>query len=225
MAQVAERLGQPPADHQRVRQVHVRPACRARGRRPCAGRRRATRAPAPCARRPCARFASVSASRLAHRAAVAGQHELHVELVHHVEAGQELARRVGRVAEVVVERHAAEQVVARQQQAALGLVQHHVRRRVTGRLVDLPRAEVGVDLHPWQQLAVRHDDLGDAEPVPRRASRSAASVSAGTPLWRAISKRRSKARSGSSAAFVMCAWFGCIHSCGPLRSMIGAARP
>ena len=57
---------------------------------------------------------------------MAGQHQLHVEPVHHVEAVQELAGRVGRVAVVVVERHAAEQVITGQQQAALGLMEHNV---------------------------------------------------------------------------------------------------
>ena len=51
-----------------------------------------------------------------------------------VQRGEELAHRVGRPAVVEVERDPAQHVVAGQQQAALGLVQHDVRRRVTRRL-------------------------------------------------------------------------------------------
>ena len=47
--------------------------------------------------------------------------------------------RVGRVALVEVQRHAAEQVVAGDQQPPLGLVQADVRGRVAGRLDHLPR--------------------------------------------------------------------------------------
>ena len=50
---------------------------------------------------------------------------------------QELADGVGRVADVEVLRHAAEQVVAGDQQPPLGLVQADVRRRVAGRLDDV----------------------------------------------------------------------------------------
>src|SRR3712207_7147542 len=41
-----------------------------------------------------------------------------------------------------------------------------------------------------------------------------------SPDWRAISKRRSKARSGSRAALVMCSWLGCIQSSQPDRKSV-----
>ena len=54
-----------------------------------------------------------------------------------------------------------EQVVAGDQQPVLGLVQDDVGGRVAGRLVDLPGAEVGLDLDPGQQVAVGLDDRVD----------------------------------------------------------------
>ena len=76
---------------------------------------------------------------------VAGQREPRVERVDDVERGQELADRVGRVADVEVLRDAAEQVVAGDQQPPLGLVQADVRGRVAGRLDHVPGAGVGLD--------------------------------------------------------------------------------
>jgi hypothetical protein len=54
-------------------------------------------------------------------------------------------------------------VVARDQQPAVGLVQRHVRRRVAGRLVDLPPTQVGLDLHAGQQVAVGRHEAVDPE--------------------------------------------------------------
>ena len=88
------------------------------------------------------------------RAAVTGQGEPRVEPFDLVERGQELAHRVRRVAGVEVERDAAEQVVAGDQQPALGLVEADVRRRVAGRLDHPPGAEVGLDRVALAQLAV-----------------------------------------------------------------------
>ena len=87
------------------------------------------------------------------RASVAGEHEPGVEPVDLVERVEELGHRVGRVAGVEVERDAAEQVVAGDQQTALGLVEADVRGRVAGRLDHLPVAEVGVDGVALGQLA------------------------------------------------------------------------
>ena len=94
---------------------------------------------------------------------MAGQAEIDWQGLHHVQAVQELARGVGRVAEVVVERDPSQDVVARQDQAPVGLVEADVRGRVARRLVHLPRPEVGIDLHPVHQLAVRRHELGDAD--------------------------------------------------------------
>ena len=62
--------------------------------------------------------------------------------------------RVRRVADVEVLRDAAEQVVAGDQQALLGLVQADVRRRVAGGLDDLPGAGVGLDRDAGDEVAV-----------------------------------------------------------------------
>ena len=97
------------------------------------------------------------------RAAVAGQAQPRVELLDDVERRQEFSGRVGRVAVVVVERHAPEQVVAGDEQPAIGLVERDVRRRVARRLVHRPAPEVGVDLHSGQEVAVGLDDPGHAE--------------------------------------------------------------
>ena len=96
------------------------------------------------------------------RPAVAGEAEPRVELLDEVERVQELAGRIGRVAVVVVQRDAAEQVVAGDQDPALLLVEADVRRRVAGRLVDPPGAQVGVDLDARHEVAMRLDDPRDA---------------------------------------------------------------
>ena len=63
---------------------------------------------------------------------------------------------------VVEEEHRApEQVVAGDHQLALGLVEDDVRGRVAGGLVDLPGAEVGLDLDPGDEIAVGLDDRVD----------------------------------------------------------------
>ena len=108
---------------------------------------------------------------VAEGAAVAGQAEADVELVDDVERVEELAGRVGGVAVVEEERDPAEQVVAGDQQAALGLVEDDVGRRVAGRLVGAEEAEVGRHLDAVDQLAVgrrRRDRCSGLSP--RRAS-------------------------------------------------------
>ena len=90
-----------------------------------------------------------------------GRHEVDVERLDLVEAAEEFADRVGAVAVVEEEHRAAEQVVAGDHQLALGLVQDDVGGRVARRLVDLPGAEVGLDLDPGQQVAVGLDDRVD----------------------------------------------------------------
>ena len=109
---------------------------------------------------------------VAERAPVAGEAEARaLEPVDLVEPADELAHRVGRVAVVEEERDPAEQVVAGDQQPALGLVQDDVRGRVAGRLVHLPGAEVGLDLDPGDELAVGRRRVGRSRcSVPRRAS-------------------------------------------------------
>ena len=67
---------------------------------------------------------------------------------------------------MVEEEHgAAEQVVAGDHQPALGLVQDDVGGGVARRLVDLPGAEVGLDLDPGDEVAVGLDDRVDAAVV------------------------------------------------------------
>ena len=105
----------------------------------------------------------------AYRPAVAGEHELDLEPVDHVEAREELAGGIGRVAEVVVERDAPEQMVSGQQQPALGLVKADVRGCVARRLVHLPGAQVRLHLHARQELDRGQDHAGD--PVPLAAAR------------------------------------------------------
>ena len=115
------------------------------------------------------------------RAAVAGQREPGVERVDPVERGQELADGIGRVALVEELRDAPEQVVARDQQAPLGLVQADVRGRVAGRLDHLPVAEVARDRHARHEVAVADELAGDAladrapllGPAPQRLLRDA----------------------------------------------------
>ena len=60
------------------------------------------------------------------RARVAGEAQARAERLDAIERGQELADRIGRPAVVEVQRHASEQVVAGDQDAALGLVQADV---------------------------------------------------------------------------------------------------
>ena len=90
-----------------------------------------------------------------------GQAEVDRERLDLVEAAQELADRVGRVSVVEEEDGAAEQVIAGDHQPALGLVQDDVGGRVARGLVHLPGAEVGLHLHPRQEIAVGHPDRVD----------------------------------------------------------------
>ena len=105
------------------------------------------------------------------RAPVAGQAEPRPEHLDALQRGQELADRVGRVAVVVVERHAAEQVVAADQQPPFGLEQADVRGRVARRLDDQPGPEVAADLDAGQQRPVRLDQRGQARALVAAALR------------------------------------------------------
>src|SRR3954452_1745469 len=93
---------------------------------------------------------------------VAGQREPRAVRRDSVERVEELPDRVGRVAVVVVERDAPEEMVARDEQPPLGLEQADVRRRVAGRLDHEPRAEVAAHLDAGQERPRRLDRPGDA---------------------------------------------------------------
>ena len=88
------------------------------------------------------------------RAGVAGEGQAGVERLDDVQRPQELAHRIGRVADVEVLRDAAEQMVAGDQQPLLGLVQADVRGRVAGCLDHLPGAGVGLDRDAGDEVAV-----------------------------------------------------------------------
>src|SRR4051812_43386708 len=92
-----------------------------------------------------------------------GQAQVAVQAVHHIQGLEVLAGRVRRIAEVVIERDAPEQVVARDQESPVGLVQADMRGGVPRRLVDLPAAEVGHDLHSRDEVHVGLDEAVDAE--------------------------------------------------------------
>src|SRR5215213_3534377 len=133
------------------------------------------------------------------RPAVAAQAQAGVERIEFRKRGEELAGGVGRPAVVVVERDAAEQVVAGEQQAPLALVEANVRRRMPRGLEDVPPPVVVSKVTP--PTASRSGSTHPATPEPwlLRRSSKARSGSAGTPLWRATSMRRCSAASGSSA--------------------------
>jgi len=76
------------------------------------------------------------------RAPVAGERKPSVEGVHALERLEELPDRVGRETEIEVERDAAQEMVAGQQEAAVCLVQADVGGSVTRGLVHRPWAEV-----------------------------------------------------------------------------------
>ena len=79
-------------------------------------------------------------------------------------------------------RYPAEQVIAGDQHPALGLVQDDVRGARGRCLVDLPGADVGLDLDPRHELAIGVYGAGDAR-VLAAAERSYSSRPAGgTPL-------------------------------------------
>ena len=78
--------------------------------------------------------------------------------------------RVGRVAELEVQRDAPEQVVAGDQQAALGLEQADVRGRVAGRLVGDPLAEVAWPRRDAVETRSRSGSIGPAMPDPIAAA-------------------------------------------------------
>ena len=126
-----------------------------------------------------------------------------------VERAQELADRVRRVADVEVLRDAAEQMVAGDQQALLGLVQADVRRRVAGRLDHLPGPGVGLDRHARDQVAVGAQRRPPGRSPPAAALRPA--------LRAAPRARRSGARSRSCGR--------CPAGARRAASTPGASRP
>ena len=99
------------------------------------------------------------------RAAVAGEREAGVESFDAIQRSEQLADGVGRPAVVEVQRHAAEDDIAGDQQAALGQVQRHVRRRVSRRLDHVPRAEIGVDVTPSMRSRSGSSGPGSAGPA------------------------------------------------------------
>jgi hypothetical protein len=110
VVQVDERLRESPADHHRRRQLRVDDLRDELERRARSGGEGGS----DPVELPLHRTAVGVGERrcVAHRAPVTRQDELHLETIDHVEAGQELARRIRRVAVVVVERHAAQEMVA-----------------------------------------------------------------------------------------------------------------
>ena len=98
-----------------------------------------------------------------------------------LQRAQELPHGVGCEAVVEVQRDAPQQVVSGYEQAPLGLEQAYVRRRVTGRLVHAPSAEVGVDLQAREQCPVGLDDARDARVARAPLGRVAAQGLLGNP--------------------------------------------
>ena len=148
------------------------------------------------------RLASTCPCDVRERPPVAAERQPRVERVDRVERGQELADGVGRPAEVEVQRDAPEQVVAGDQQAALGQVQAHVRGRVA-RASRAPASRRG----RWRpSTPSTRSRAGSTRPATGRGpgcggcSAHRRSGSSGTPLWRAISTRRASIASTSSAA-------------------------
>jgi MFS transporter, DHA2 family, multidrug resistance protein len=99
---------------------------------------------------------------VAEGAAVAGQDEVDLQRLDPLEAAQEFAHRVGAVAVVEEEHRAAQQVVAGDQQLALGLVQDDMGRSVAGGLVHMPGAQIGLHLDPGEQVPIGLDYRVDA---------------------------------------------------------------
>ena len=126
---------------------------------------------------------------VAERPPVPGEAKASLELLDALQSDQELGHRVRGVAVVEERRYPAEQVIAGDQHPALGLVQDDVRGRVARCLVDLPGADVGLDLDPRHELAI--GGTARAMPVfsPRRSARTARGPPAG---------RRSDARPRSA---------------------------
>jgi hypothetical protein len=100
---------------------------------------------------------------------MAGQDEAGVEPLDLVERVEELADGIGRVADVEVEADAPEQVVAGDQQPALGLVEADVTGRMARRLDHLPVAEIGGDGVSLVQLTVDLQGAGLAAALPAAA--------------------------------------------------------
>ena len=200
VAQVAERLAQPPVRVERRDRLaeHARDDVEG-GQRPVLAQRPPRSAPRRCAIS--SRLAAMCALHVGERAArgPAGTARASSASTRSSER-QELARRVRRVAVVVVGRHAAEQVVAGDQHAALGLPQADVRRRVAGRLArpPTPRGRSRPST-PGSSVAVGLDDRrAIPDDWPLRACGPAAQRLLGHAAERATSRRRSSAASGSS---------------------------
>ena len=156
---------------------------------------------------------------------------------HDIQRAQEFADRVGRVAEVEEQGDAPEQVIAGDQEASLGLEQAHVRGAWPGVSYTVPRAQVGLDDDPGQELAIGLDHAGDARFVVLALCAKRRSGSSGTPHWRATSRRRSRSPRGPAAPTRHVLVFG-VHpqlAAGPLarsrrpgrsgRSGRGCRRP
>ena len=145
-----------------------------------------------------ARFASMCAATSPNGRPCPGRQSRASSAVDRVEAVEELRHRVRRPAVVEVERHAAEQVVAAQQQPLLApgtapRARAHApacraRSRRHGRSRPRRRA-------PAPGAARSRAAMPGFES--RRSSAQRRSGSTGTPLWRATSTRRSSERSGS----------------------------
>src|SRR3954447_11637260 len=159
VAQIAERLLQPPARRRRGRLLAVEVRERVeRGDRAALAQHRDH--PLEALRHEFAVAVDVRAD-VGERAPVAGQRQPRAERLHRVERVQELADRVGRVAVVVVERDPAEQVIAGDEQPPLGLEQAHVRGRVARGLDHEPGTQVAAHLDPRQERPVGLHGPGD----------------------------------------------------------------
>ena len=223
VAQVAERLGDPPCRSRR-RQRASEDASTSSRAVPRRGGERLThrlqvRGRPACGWRRCGRG-------LGERAPMARQAQTRVERLDHLERVQELADRVRRVAVVEVAATCA-RAGGRRRSAAVAPAgrSRHVTARVPGVSWTRPGAEVGVDHDPVDQLAVRLDRAATPDPIPLIRSRYSSSAASLTPPWRPISSRRSSAASGSSSDAVAWPKLGCIHTSHPARSRTGPAWP
>ena len=117
-------------------------------------------------------------------------------------------------------------MVAGDEQPPLGLVQGYVGGRVAGGLDHAPGADVGLDLDPWDELAVRRADAADqvfrrvAADFPvavERGHRDAAHPPDLEPLF-----ERGLRFVGLQPDVLH---FGCIQSSQPVSSQIEAASP
>ena len=197
VAQVAERLVQPPVAVVGVERARRRRAGRPRRRSAARSRERA-RARARRRSATSARLASMCAGDVGERAAVARQAEPRVERARPRRASAG-TRRPGRACSRSRSTARRGRAGGRRRSAARrsGWKQADVRGRVAGRLEHVPGAEVGRDLDAGEQVAVgrrRRRRCRSARAAPRSAQRR--SGSSGTPLWRATSMRRCERRLG-----------------------------